>query len=96
METVRREIRLSVAFDEAAFAAAFRSFAVLYHVPPTRIRCSPDVLERFCLLFEGDAADAYRCAARPRYLGVTVSAAVLPPQTVAFEGEVCEDRMGDW
>jgi hypothetical protein len=27
---------------------------------------------------------------------VLLSAAVLPPGTIAFEGEVDESRMGDW
>jgi len=96
METVRREVRLPEAFDRGAIEAAFDAFRLLYHVAPTRISCSPDVLERFCLLFAGGAADAYLYSARPRFRDVVPAAAVLPPGTIAFEGEVCEERMGDW
>ena len=58
------------------------------------IHCSPDVLERFTVLFEG--GDPAASARALRYSGVPLAAAILAPGTVAFEGEVDEDRMGDW
>ena len=65
-----------------------------YNVAPLVARCSPDVLERFCRLFD-QGADAARMR-EVRFRGVPLHAAVLPAGTVAFEGEVDEDRMGDW
>ena len=93
LEHVRREVRLGRHFSPEEFARAFRSFAQLYQTRPTAVLCSPDLLDRYCLLFERDG-DAHR--RELRYEGVRVSAAVMPPGTVAFEGEVDEDRMGDW
>jgi hypothetical protein len=57
-------------------------------------RCSPDVLERYCRLFERGNEAAHR--REVRFRDVPVYAAVLPAGTVVFEGEVDEDRMGDW
>jgi hypothetical protein len=31
-----------------------------------------------------------------RYEGIPVSSAILAPGTIVFEGQVDEDRMGDW
>jgi hypothetical protein len=31
-----------------------------------------------------------------RFLGVPLRASILPPGIIAMEGEVDEDRMGDW
>lgn len=64
-----------------------------YNVQPDVAHCSPDVLDRYCRLFER-AGDAVR--REVRFRGVPVYAAVLPAGTVVFEGEVDEDRMGDW
>jgi hypothetical protein len=94
MERVRREIVLGSRFDEAAFAAAFQSFRKLYNADPQRILCAPDVLGRFCELFvrEADASHARSV----RYAGIPLAAAILAAGTLAIEGEVSEDRMGDW
>ena len=65
-----------------------------YNVAPSAARCSPDVLERYCRLFErGEAATRFP---EVRYRGVPLYAAVLAAGTIVFEGEVDEDRMGDW
>lgn len=66
----------------------------MYHVRPNRVLCSPDVLERFCSLFEDSAGVAH--SGEVRYEGILLCAAVLPPGMVAFEGAVDEERMGDW
>ena len=66
----------------------------MYHSRPTRVLCSPDVLERYCVLFERSADLAHSGAIR--YDGIMLCAAVLPPGMIAFEGEVDEERMGDW
>ncbi|MEO6835782.1 MAG: hypothetical protein ABI231_07750 [Candidatus Tumulicola sp.] len=65
-----------------------------YNVPPNVARCTPEVLDRYCLLFErlDDAARRREV----RFRGVPIFAAVLPNGTIVFEGEVDEDRMGDW
>jgi hypothetical protein len=94
MERVRREISLGNRFDEAAFDEAFRSFRKLYNADPQRIACAPDVLTRFCTLFVRGTDAAH--ANVVRYEGVPVVAAIVPPGTLAIEGEVSEDRMGDW
>lgn len=94
LEHVRREVRLGSQFDAEAFERAFDRFAQTYNVPPTLARCSPDVLERYCRLFEQNA-DVARIR-EVRFRGIPVYAAVLPSGIVAFEGEVDEDRMGDW
>lgn len=65
----------------------------MYQVRPKRVFCSPDVLERYCALYE-QSGEALR--RELLYEGVRVSASVMPPGTIAFEGEVDEDRMGDW
>jgi hypothetical protein len=65
-----------------------------YNVAPSIARCSPDVLERYCRLFErGDDVPRRR---EVHFRGVPLHAAVLPAGTIVFEGEVDEDRMGDW
>ncbi len=68
----------------------------MYNVAPQRALCAPDVLTRFCELFETSANRALEHSARLRYDGVPLVAAILAPGIVAFEGEVDEDRMGDW
>ena len=81
-------------FGPEEFERAFDSFVATYNVVPTAGRCSPEVLDRYCTLFEraGEAARRHQV----RFRGVPLYAAVLPPGTIVFEGEVDEDRMGDW
>ena len=94
LERVAREIRLEGQFAAAEFERAFDSFVQTYNVPPSLARCAPDVLERYCVLFEhGNEAARRR---EVRFRGVPIHAAVLPGGTIVFEGEVDEDRMGDW
>lgn len=90
---MRREARLSRHFSQAEFERAFRGFQQMYQVRPSCVLCSPDVLERFCEIY-ARAGDAHR--REVRFEGVRVAAAIMPPGTVAFEGEVDSDRMGDW
>ena len=59
-----------------------------------RTTCAPDVLSRLAALTARSAEDAMRRDLR--YDGVPVSSAILAPGTIVFEGEVDEDRMGDW
>lgn len=81
-------------FAADEFERAFLGYRQLYNAEPTIVRCSPDVLDRFAVLFEGgEAAAGDRTL---RYSGVPLAAAILAPGTVAFEGEVDENRMGDW
>lgn len=87
-------MRLGRGFSAADFARALASFRGLYNVQPSAIRCSPDVLERYCTLFA--SGDARALAGRVAHDGVALAAAVLPPGTIAFEGDVDENRMGDW
>ena len=56
--------------------------------------CAPDVLARFAALTGRSPDDALQRSLR--YEGVPVGAAILAPGTVVFEGEVDEERMGDW
>lgn len=90
---MRREARLGRHFSPGEFERAYRSFQQMYQVRPSRVLCSPDVLERFCEIY-ARAGEAHR--RELRFEGVRVSAAIMPPGTVAFEGEVDQDRMGDW
>lgn len=94
LEHVRREVRLGSTFAAEAFEHAFDRFAQTYNVAPKVARCSPDVLDRFCALFER-SIEAGRTH-EVRFRGIPIYAAVLPPGIIAFEGEVDEDRMGDW
>jgi hypothetical protein len=94
LERVRREIVLEARFGAGEFERAYESFVATYNVAPHVARCSPDVLDRFCRLFElGDEAARQR---EVRFRNVPVFAGILPSGTVVFEGEVDEDRMGDW
>ena len=93
LEHVRREVRLTRHFSPAEFERAFRSFQQLYQVRPNQVLCSPDVLGRFCEIYERPEDTNRR---ELRFDGVRVSAAIMPPGMVAFEGEVDQDRMGDW
>lgn len=90
---MRRELRLEPEFSAEEFERAFERFVQIYNVAPTQARCSPDVLDRYCRLFECYDATGMR---EFRFRGIPVLAAVLSPGTIAFEGEVDEDRMGDW
>jgi hypothetical protein len=94
LEHVRREVRLGSNFAAEAFERAFDRFVQTYNVKPALARCSPDVLERYCRLFES-GVDAAR-QREIRFRGIPLFAAVLPSGTIAFEGEVDSDRMGDW
>jgi hypothetical protein len=96
LEHVRREIQLGPRFSRQAFERAFKRFVELYGVSPLRAKCSPDVLARYCALFEGSEIVAHQPAGRVSYEGVPLAAAVLAPGTIVFEGEVDETRMGDW
>lgn len=66
----------------------------MFQVLPRRVCCSPDVLVRYCRLYERQSDDALR--REIRFKGVALCASVLPPGMIAFEGEVDEGRMGDW
>ena len=81
-------------FSVADFLRALTSFRQLYNVPPSVVRCSPDVLDRYGALFARAGETAH--AARLFHEGIPLVAAVLPPGTIAFEGDVDENRMGDW
>jgi hypothetical protein len=94
LERVRREIVLGRSFLADDFTRALASFRELYNVAPAIVLCSPDVLERYCALF-ADPRDATGHA-DIRHEGLLLVAAVQPPGTIAFEGEIDEERMGDW
>ena len=96
MEFVRREVHLGEKFSTDAFERAFRRFVELYNVPPLRVACAPDVLTRFSALYERSPHAAMQRTEGLRYEGIPLVAAVLAPGTIAFEGEVDEERMGDW
>jgi hypothetical protein len=93
---VRREVEVGKAFSEDAFERAFAHFREMYNVEPQRVLCAPDVLARYCLLFERSEDFAHQHSGRVRHAGVPLEAAVLAAGTIALEGEVDEDRMGDW
>ncbi len=91
---MRWTVTLGTAFDEAGFAEALIGFRRLYHVAPLRVLCAPDVLHRFAELHARSGDDAF--VRDLRHDGLSVDAAILAPGTVVFEGEVDEERMGDW
>lgn len=91
---MRWTVALGTAFDEPELAAALAGFRRLYNVAPERVLCAPDVLSRLAALTARSEDDALQCDLR--YDGVPTVAAILPPGTIAFEGEVDENRMGDW
>jgi hypothetical protein len=95
-ESVRVEVRLGRTFDRAAFEDAFARFRKLYNVAPERALCAPDVLERYCTLYERSEAVAHRHSSHIAFDGVPLFAAILAPGLVAFEGTVDQERMGDW
>lgn len=90
---MRWTVALGAAFDERAFETALAGFRRLYNVAPERVLCAPDVLGRFATL-TGRSDDALHRDLR--YDGVPVVSAILAPGTIVFEGEVDEERMGDW
>jgi len=94
LERVRREIQLDPRFGADEFERAFDTFVQTYNVAPNVARCTPEVLDRYCRLFErlDDAARNREV----RFRGVPIYAAVLASGTIVLEGEVDEDRMGDW
>ena len=94
MERVRWTVALGASFDEDALGAAFAGFRGLYNVAPARVLCAPDVLSRLAALTGRSADDALRRDLR--YDGVPVASAILAPGTIVFEGDVDEERMGDW
>ena len=96
LEYVRREVRLGPGFSAPAFERAFSAFREMYNVDPLRALCAPDVLTRYCELFERGANRAHERSARIGFRGVPLQAAIVAPGTVAFEGEVDAERMGDW
>lgn len=85
---------LGTAFDESAFELALAGFRRLYNVAPIRVLCAPDVLGRFSALMGRSSDDAMQ--RELRYDGLPVVSAILAPGTIVFEGEVDEERMGDW
>ena len=91
---MRWTVELGTVFDEPAFEAALAGFRRLYNVAPLRVLCAPDVLSRFAALTARSADDAMRRDLR--FDGVPVVSAILAPGTIVFEGEVDEERMGDW
>jgi hypothetical protein len=94
LERVAREVSLRPRFEPDDFERAFESFVTTYNVSPYSGRCSPEVLERYCRLFERSEEAARR--SRVRFRGVPIVAAILPAGTIVFEGEIDEERMGDW
>jgi hypothetical protein len=96
VEFVRKEVHLGSAFSTQTFEGAFAQFRRMYNVAPLRAVCSPDVLARFCALYERSPEVAHKHSTRVRYEGVPLVAAIMAPGTIAFEGEVDENRMGDW
>ncbi len=96
MERVRREVRIGREFSRADFDTAFTAFRQTYNVAPLRALCAPDVLARFCDIFERSGTVVHQQSLHLSYEGVPLVAALVAPGTVAFEGEVDEERMGDW
>jgi hypothetical protein len=96
LERVRREVRIGGEFSRGEFDAALTAFRQTYNVAPLRALCAPDVLARFCDLYGRTADHVHQQSLYLRYEGVPLVAALVAPGTVAFEGEVDEERMGDW
>jgi hypothetical protein len=94
LERVRWTVALGRDFDAAAVDDAWSRFRALYNVAPARMLCAPDVLTRFAALAARSSDDALRRDLR--YAGIPVASAILAPGTIVFEGDVDEERMGDW
>ena len=95
LERVRWSVDLGEGFDRDRFEDAFTGFRRLYHVRPERVLCAPDVLTRYALLYSRSVEDAHAGHAL-RFEGLPLHGAILEPGTIVFEGEVDEERMGDW
>jgi hypothetical protein len=91
---VRWTVALGASFDEAAFDTALAGFRRMYNIAPERVLCAPDVLSRFAALMGRSSDDAM--LRDLRFDGVPVVSAILAPGTIVFEGQIDEDRMGDW
>lgn len=91
---MRRETRIGRGFGFADFERALDKFRELYHVRPAVARCSPDVLDRLASILGYDAQTSL--GREIVHESMPIVAAVLAPGTIAFEGDVDEDRMGDW
>jgi hypothetical protein len=52
------------------------------------------VLARYAALFGRSADDAHQ--RRLRFEGIPIQSAIVSPGTLVFEGDVDEERMGDW
>lgn len=91
---MRWTVSLGTAFDETALETAFAGFRRLYNVAPERVLCAPDVLGRLAAVTARSSDDALRRDLS--YDGIPVLSAILAPGTIVFEGEVDEERMGDW
>jgi hypothetical protein len=85
---------LGSTFGDQAFEDALGGFRRLYNVAPARVLCAPDVLVRFAALNGASSDDAHQ--RNFWYDGLPVVSAILAPGTIVFEGEVDEERMGDW
>lgn len=92
---MRWTVTLGDRFDAPAFERAFARFRELYHVRPERVLCAPGVLARYAQLFARSIEDAHAGHAL-RFEGIPLQGAILEPGTIVFEGEVDEERMGDW
>ncbi len=91
---MRWQVALGARYDDAAFAEALSGFRRLYGVAPLRIVCAPDVLQQAATLFARSSDDAL--SRDLRFDGIPLVSAIVAPGTIVFEGEVDEERMGDW
>jgi hypothetical protein len=91
---VRWEVAIGTQFGDAAFVDALAGFRRLYHVLPERLLCAPDVLARYAALYARSADDAH--ARDLRFEGIPLASSIIAPGTIVFEGNVDEERMGDW
>ncbi len=94
MERVRWEVAIGTGYDRDGFDAALTGFRRMYGVAPQRIVCAPDVLQRAATLFARSGDDAL--SRELRFDGIPLVSAIVAPGTIAFEGDVDEERMGDW
>lgn len=95
LERVRWTVELGARFDEHQFEEAFTGFRRLYHVRPERVLCAPDVLTRYALLYARSIDDAHGGHAL-HYETIPLESSIIKPGTIIFEGDVDEERMGDW
>ncbi len=52
------------------------------------------MLQRYAALYARSADDAL--SLRLRFDGIPIESAIVGPGTLVFEGDVDEERMGDW